>query len=212
MRERNLILLIGIVVLAGVAIWIDLPIDHPEWTQKVLFWQAEGTRDLELKEGLDLQGGLQVLLEADVPESEELPDGALDAVKGIIENRVNGLGVTEPLIQIQGKRRIIVELPGIDDPDQAVSTLKGTGRLEFIEAGGSPVPEGTTVRTSLSDDDIASAFVITPTAAITATGILPDAEEQVYPTIMSGKHLKTAAVSTDEMGRPQISFELTSEH
>ena len=209
MRERNVVLLAFIVVLALVALWIDLPIDHPEWTQKLLFWQPEGTRDLELKQGLDLQGGLQVLLEADVPEGEELPDGALEAAKGIIENRVNGLGVTEPLIQIQGQQRIIVELPGIKDPDQAITTLKGTGLLEFVEAGDAFLPEGTIIRTSLGGDDLASSFVITPTAAVTGTAVAPSGE--VYETIMSGKHLKTAGVSTDEYGRPQINFELTSE-
>ena len=208
MRERNLILLIVIIVLTALALWIDLPLDHPEWVQKLLFWQPEGTRDLELKQGLDLQGGLQVLLEADVPAGEDLPDGALEAAMGIVENRVNGLGVTEPLIQIQGQRRIIVELPGIKDPDQAVATLKGTGLLEFVEAGGLPLEAGTVVRTSLSGDDLSSAFVITPTAGITPT-VAPS--DEVYTNIMSGKHLKTAAVGTDEFGRPQISFELTSE-
>jgi len=209
MRERNAVVLAFIVVLALVALWIDLPIDHPEWAQKLLFWQPEGTRDLELKQGLDLQGGLQVLLEADVPEGEELPDGALEAAKGIIENRVNGLGVTEPLIQIQGQQRIIVELPGIKDPDQAIATLKGTGLLEFVEVGDTFLPEGTIIRTSLGGDDLASSFVITPTAAVTETAVAPSGE--VYETVMSGKHLKTAGVSTDEYGRPQINFELTSE-
>jgi preprotein translocase subunit SecD len=209
MRERNVVVLAFIVVLALVALWIDLPIDHPEWTQKLLFWQPEGTRDLELKQGLDLQGGLQVLLEADVPEGEELPDGALEAAKGIIENRVNGLGVAEPLIQMQGRQRIIVELPGIKDPDQAIATLKGTGLLEFVEAGDAFLQEGTIIRTSLGGDDLASSFVITPTAAVTETAVAPSGE--VYETVMSGKHLKTAGVSTDEYGRPQINFELTSE-
>lgn len=215
MRERNVVVLAFIVVLALVALWIDLPIDHPEWTQKLLFWQPEGTRDLELKQGLDLQGGLQVLLEADVPEGEELPDGALEAAKGIIENRVNGLGVAEPLIQIQGRQRIIVELPGIKDPDQAIATLKGTGLLEFVEAGDAFLQEGTIIRTSLSGDDLASSFVITPTAEITPTAAVTETavapSGQVYETVMSGKHLKTAGVSTDEYGRPQINFELTNE-
>lgn len=217
MKERNLALLIGIVVLALVALWIDLPIDHPEWVEKLLFWQPEGTRDLELKLGLDLQGGLQVLLEADLPEGEELPEGALEAAKGIVENRVNGLGVTEPLIQIQRPRRIIVELPGIEDPDQAIATLKGTGLLEFIEVGDTPLEEGTVVRTTFGGEEVTPSAEITPTAEVTTTAELTPTETsgapsgRVYKTIMSGKHLKTASVGTDEYGRPQINFELTSE-
>jgi len=222
MRERNLAMLIGIIVLALVALWIDLPVDRPPWVQKLLFWQPEGTRDLEMKLGLDLQGGLQVLLEADVPEGEELPEGALEAAKGIVENRVNGLGVTEPLIQIQRPRRIIVELPGIEDPDQAIATLKGTGLLEFVEAGDFPLEEGTVVRTTLGGGEVAPPAVVTPTAAITPTAeitptvaVTSTAEVtptgKVYETIMSGKHLKTAFVGTDELGRPQINFELTGD-
>jgi len=192
MKERNLALLIGIVVLALVALWIDLPIDHPEWVEKLLFWQPEGTRDLELKLGLDLQGGLQVLLEADLPEGEELPEGALEAAKGIVENRVNGLGVTEPLIQIQRPRRIIVELPGIEDPDQAIATLKGTGLLEFIEVGDTPLEEGTVVRTTFGGEEVTPSAEITPTAEVTTTAELTPTEtsgapsERVYKTIMSG--------------------------
>lgn len=208
MRERNLIVMALIIVLALVALWIDLPIDHPDWVESILFWQAEGTRDLELKQGLDLQGGLQVLLEADVPEGEDLPEGALDAAKGIIENRVNALGVTEPLIQIQGQERIIVELPGVEDPDQAVETLKGTGLLEFVEAGDRYFEEGTPLRTSLSDEDLTSSFVITPTEEITPTAVPTD---EVYETIMTGAQLQTAVAATDEFGRPEIRFELTSE-
>jgi preprotein translocase subunit SecD len=208
MRERNLIMLIIIVLLTAFAVWVDLPIDHPAWAEKLLFWQAEGMRNLELKQGLDLQGGLQVLLQADLAEGEALPDGAMDAAKGIIENRVNGLGVTEPLIQIQGQDRIIVELPGIKDPAQAIATLKGTGLLEFVEAGDTPFEEGAILRTSLSEDAVASTFTITSTQQITPTAV-PD--EKVYQTVMSGRHLQTASVGTDELGRPEIQFELTSE-
>jgi len=204
MRERNLVVLIVILALTALAVWIDLPIDHPDWASNLLFWQAEATRDMQLKQGLDLQGGLQVLLEADVPAGEELPPGALDAVEGIIDSRVNALGVTEPLIQSQGDRRIIVELPGIDDPDLAISTLKGTGLLEFVDTGSSFFEEGVVLQTSLGTDEAE-----TPVADDGDSAGEDDA--QIYTTVMSGRHLKTAAVSTDELGRPQIGFELTSD-
>ena len=71
---------------------------------------------------------------------------------------MNGLGVTEPLVQLQGENRIIVELPGIDNPDQAVQTLKSTGQLEFVEIGSStarssPSGQGVYVRTTNNDND-----------------------------------------------------------
>ena len=67
--------------------------------------------------------------------SEALPAGAMDTARTIVENRVNALGVTEPVVQRQGERRIIVELPGIKNPDEAIATLRETGLLEFIDAG-----------------------------------------------------------------------------
>jgi protein-export membrane protein SecD len=66
----------------------------------------------------------------------------------VIENRVNALGVVEPLVQTQGSRRIIVELPGIQDPDQAIATIRETALLEFIDAGTRYLPPPTVVRTS----------------------------------------------------------------
>ena len=60
---------------------------------------------------------------------------AMTVARDIVENRVNGLGVTEPLVQRQGANRIVVELPGVTDPQQAIDTLKQTGLLEFVDIG-----------------------------------------------------------------------------
>ena len=92
-------------------------------------------KDVELQQGLDLRGGLSVLLAADVPEGEPVDASAMANAKTIVENRVNGLGVTEPLVQLQGDRFIIVELPGIDNPEDAIAAVKETGLLEFVAAG-----------------------------------------------------------------------------
>ena len=77
-------------------------------------WDPSGTSSLKL--GLDLQGGLRVVLqsEADDPLREDL-----NAARNIIENRINEFGVAEPLIQTSGSNRIIVELPGLTSEDQA---------------------------------------------------------------------------------------------
>jgi preprotein translocase subunit SecD len=174
MRDRNWISLLVIVLLALLALYIALPIEHPTWLAKALFWQPSDLRSLELKLGLDLQGGLQVLLEADVPAGETVTTDAMDAVRTIIEQRVNGLGVTEPVVQIQGDRRIIVELPGVDKPEQAIATLKGTGLLEFVEAGAQPVSRGYRIITDFAGGSGSSVPVtategITPTVALTET-------------------------------------------
>jgi preprotein translocase subunit SecD len=103
LRERNTALLVGIAILAIVLIWIDLP-DNPGIHIHWNFINID--KDIQVHQGLDLQGGLQVLLEADVPEGTEIDPEAIDTAKVIVENRVNGLGVTEPLVQKRGERRI----------------------------------------------------------------------------------------------------------
>ncbi len=65
MQRSHLWSLIIVVVVAVLALSIALPIQHPAWFNNIAFWQPKEFRDLELKQGLDLQGGLQVLLEAD---------------------------------------------------------------------------------------------------------------------------------------------------
>ena len=86
-----------------------------------------------IKQGLDLQGGTHVVLQAIETPEAKIDDDALNRTVKIIERRVNELGLTEPVIQRQGKDRIIVELPGIKDPDQAINMLGRTAMLEFKE-------------------------------------------------------------------------------
>jgi preprotein translocase subunit SecD len=116
-------------VVTGLSIWINF----------------SGLDRFEIRQGLDLQGGIQVLLRADTPDvtAEEMATAAQ-----VIERRVNALGVGETVVQQAGPDRIIVELPGVADPEQAVETLRGTGRLEFIDSQGQPIAEGTVVRTT----------------------------------------------------------------
>ncbi len=86
-----------------------------------------------INQGLDLKGGVHVVLEAqdlpDAPVTEE----AMVTVQAILAARVNGLGVAEPRVEREGARRIVVELPGIADPDQAMADIGRTAYLEFAE-------------------------------------------------------------------------------
>ena len=95
-----------------------------------------------IKQGLDLQGGTHVVLQAvDTPELKVDDDAVNRSVK-IIERRVNELGLTDPVIQRQGKDRIIVELPGVKDPDKAIAMLGRTALLEFKDVSGKTVLTG----------------------------------------------------------------------
>ncbi|HJN40235.1 MAG TPA: protein translocase subunit SecD, partial [Chloroflexota bacterium] len=138
MRRRLFTILGLIITLAAFAVYIDVP-----GTPGLPFSLGErDLRELELKRGLDLQGGLHVVLQADLAPGKEIGDGAMEAVRAIIENRVNALGVAEPVIQLEGNDRIIVELPGVSDPDEAIKLFKETGRLEFLGSGFIPLEEG----------------------------------------------------------------------
>lgn len=126
MWSRHSFRLIFIIILVAVAIWLVMP-DNPG------IHVAGLDREVKVVQGLDLQGGLRVLLEADLPDDVDISSEQMETARNIIESRVNALGVTEPIVQVAGSRRILVELPGIGDPEEAVATIKETGLLEFIE-------------------------------------------------------------------------------
>ncbi len=96
--------------------------------------------------GLDLQGGVMVRLEAPEGTSDEEMNSAIT----IINNRINSLGVTEPEVRREGTNRISVELPGVDNPEEAVEMIGTTAKMEFIR-----VDTGETV---ISGSDLAKSF------------------------------------------------------
>ena len=149
--------------------------------------------------GLDLRGGLQVLLEADLPEDVEVDAESMETARTIMENRTNALGVSENVLQIAGERRIVGEFPGLDNTDEVLGTIQQTGLLEFVDTGDTNLPPGDIVQTDFATGSASEA----PTDG----GEAPT----VYHTIMTGKDLKQVAVSQDQLGQYVIQFELTPE-
>jgi preprotein translocase subunit SecD len=97
---------------------------------------------LRMNLGLDLRGGTLLVLEGqDTPTTKATPE-AVDAAMSVIAKRIDQLGVTEPTIQRQGTNRIIVELPGIEDPQRAINLIGKTALLEFVDTGTQSLPEG----------------------------------------------------------------------
>lgn len=178
--------LIIILVIVTLAIWIDLP-NNPG------IHIAGINRDIDTRLGLDLVGGVQALLEADLPEGTAVEAEKMRTAARIVENRVNGLGVTEALVQQAGEKRIVVELPGIEDPTIAISTIQETGLLEFVDMGNTPLPAGTRIITDI------------------ATSETPDTDEQVWHTVMTGDVIENVQVSRDPSGQYVIQFQLDSE-
>lgn len=95
--------------------------------------------------GLDLKGGVHVVLEAD-ESATTVTNETIAGVVSIIERRINALGVSEPLIQRQGGSRVIVELPGIHDQQQAIDTVGATALLEFKDPQGNTAIDGSYLR------------------------------------------------------------------
>ncbi len=96
--------------------------------------------------GLDLQGGVSVLLEAKPKAGEKVTDEKMNGAVEVIRGRVDQLGVAEPLITRQGKTRILVELPGVDDSQRALELIGKTASLQFIGPDEKVILTGNNVR------------------------------------------------------------------
>ena len=82
--------------------------------------------------GLDLRGGSQLTLQVKTTDKvKEITPQVLEGVQKVVEGRINGLGVSEALVQTSGKDQLLVQLPGVNDPKQAEQVLGGTAQLEF---------------------------------------------------------------------------------
>ncbi|HEX2756616.1 MAG TPA: hypothetical protein VHM48_14200, partial [Candidatus Limnocylindrales bacterium] len=106
-------------------------------------WEPD--RVFETKVGLDLQGGLRVEYQAQPVEGRSAGQGDLDVIRTIIENRVNSTGVAEPVITVQGNDRIVVELPGVSDPNAIRNLVGQTGSLDFVPLGKTSKAKGDTI-------------------------------------------------------------------
>ena len=94
--------------------------------------------------GLDLQGGLEVVLEAEAPPGEEVTEEDLDRSVEIIRNRIDKIGAREPELRTQPPNQIIVQLPGLDDPDKAAELIGQTAQLQFYDLEKDLVPPSIT--------------------------------------------------------------------
>ena len=103
-----------------------------------------------LQLGLDLQGGVQVVLQAQPDEGKTVSTEDMNQLVSVLDNRVNELGVSEPIIQQEGEDRIVVELAGVDDPESAVELIGKTAKLEFVDPDGNVILDG-----SMLDDSYA---------------------------------------------------------
>jgi len=134
-RLRLRLLIVVLLLLAAIQV-VFTPIRFVRWTPE---WQSPR---VGVNLGLDLQGGSYLVLEAKDTATVKVTPDAVDAAMRVIENRIDQLGVAEPTLQRQGSRRIVVELPGIQDPERAIALLGKTALLEFVDTQLTQVPQG----------------------------------------------------------------------
>jgi len=129
MRRGNILKLVALVLLVAAAVGLSIkPLTD-----------AKG-----IPLGLDLRGGVHLILQAE-PNKSGIPitNDEMDKAKAIMAKRVNDLGVSEPIVQVDyDKKRVVVDLAGITDPDKAVDILKTTARLTFKDPEGNIVLQG----------------------------------------------------------------------
>jgi preprotein translocase subunit SecD len=130
MNLKSRLALIGLLILASV--WALYPRTTVERVKRNGAFVYDTVKRVPLKRGLDLEGGMYLALEVD--ESKGKVDdkkGALERALKVVRTRIDQFGVSEPVVQLAGNDRIIVELPGIDDPDRAQAVVQKSAFLEF---------------------------------------------------------------------------------
>ncbi len=167
--QRNIQLqILAIVILIGLAIYFAFPLGE------------------KIKLGLDLKGGMHLVLEAQGEfEDEEARTIAMNHVIKIIRNRVDELGVAEPVIQRSGPNRILVQLPGITDIERARRLIGETALLEFR------IVKNIIERVNEEGEK--------------------EIEYDLGETLLTGDKLKLAKVGYDQLGKPKVDIQLTDE-
>ena len=119
----------------------------------------------KINQGLDIQGGLSVVLTAQGTDGHEVTQEDMEKSRAIIESRVNALGASEATVQVQGTDQILVQIPGLSDTETALETIGKTGKLEFAradsftdEADQTAIANGTYVQQGVITDDMGNQF------------------------------------------------------
>lgn len=133
MRERRrrrsfITLALILIVVLGSSLYLVLPQGFNLWGR--------------LQKGLDLVGGVHIVFQAYPTEKTPVTEDAMKSALAILTKRVDALGLTEPVIQQEGRDRIVLDLPGVTNPEEVAQTIGRTAVLEFREPGTSPGQPG----------------------------------------------------------------------
>ncbi len=206
---KRFFLIVVLVIVAGlIALPKQLPVAFSVLNRPVAFtisapvidfnlFGKQYYKEFELKKGLDIQGGMQIVLEADMSKiPEEDREEAITAAREIILRRVDMYGLAEPTVKTlvkDGSHRIIVELAGISNSEDALLLVGQTAQLEFQLVGIETLP--------LTAEELKENPEATPTA-----------QAVLVPTGLTGAMLKRASVQSDQQtGEPLVAIEFNDE-
>lgn len=166
-------------------------------------------QQMPLSLGLDLQGGTRLILEAQDAEEYVVDQSTMQGVLSVVRNRVDGLGVSEPLIQQKGLRQLVVELPGVKDPERAIKIIGDTAFLEFVEAR---ILDQTILNLPPDQRDrlIGTDLDIRVHTVALSDGTTFEQPVAIGNRALTGADLKNAAPATNERGFPVVSLNFTS--
>lgn len=182
--------------------------------------------------GLDLKGGAHIVLQAKETVENKVTEDSIERLLAVLRNRIDQYGVAEPVIQREGRDRVIVDLPGIQDPDAALELIGKTAQLEFraVEQATQPVPPGpqrpnydsdeefqrAQERWTKAKEDIASMKDTLQERGKALEGSLVTRDEEgryflLGGVLVGGKELVDAKTQYDNLGRAVVSISFSSE-
>ncbi len=211
-QKRNWVILLMMAVLVGVSVYWIIP---------------PGTKT---RLGLDLQGGLQIVYTARTSEGKAPSSAQLDQTVGILDRRVNGLGVTESQIQRQGSDQISVALPGIKNSEQALAVIGKTAQLQFFKDDPAsrpvgPVSSKEAALKELSSQGVSKAeidqlrtegtspdYALVQSPADTVNSVPEQWFVFKLPPAMTGAAVKSARAGfNNQTGKPNVSIDFTAD-
>ncbi len=186
MKTSDVLLLLFIAVLVGFSVWAIVPLEGDRF----------GRQGLTL--GLDLKGGAYLVYEADLSKKDpsQTVDQVMTSVLNKIERRANAFGVKEPIIQRQGENRILVQLPGEKNVDEAKKLIGQVALLEFKET--------TTDLSGQPQTDEKGEYIWTIATGVGSDGLTKE---------LTGKYLKpnSRVELTSNTNEPNVAFEWNDE-
>jgi len=165
---------------------------------------------MPLNLGLDLQGGTRLVFEGVDTEKVKVSDDSMAGVVAVIRGRIDALGVAEPVIQRKGKSQVIVELPGVKDPDHAIKLIGDTALLEFVEAEWAPAAESVLTPEKIKEFYGKDAY-LAKVPEVRDGQVVSERPIILKKTALTGADLKIAYPQIDEYGNPSVGFELNPE-